>query len=158
MDKDIATIIGAVISTIGAITGFLIGFLQFNKTKRDELKKRYWEEQILIYKETCDVIGAIASAEKIAEVETERKRFRQLFWGTMCLVENKEVAKAMVDYGNQLDLWESGEKKSPLLKDLAVTIAHKCRESLDETWNPANKKRGLFNFKNWNIFTISKPS
>lgn len=104
--------------------------------REQESKKRYWEEQNQIYKEACDAAAIIAAGNSLEEIKGERKKFWRLYWGIMSLVENRSVEGAMVDFGRALDEWElTGVKRDDIAKR-ALTIAHCCRKSLQNTWSP----------------------
>jgi hypothetical protein len=142
-----APIIAASISVVGVFVGIYVGLQQFKKQQdynRDqlkvqseqELKRKYWEEQIAIYKEACDAVATIASAVRMEEVQAQCKTFWRLYWGRMSLIENQAVAAAMISYGKQLKRCEKGEAEPSSLEVLAWDVANSCRESLKETWNP----------------------
>jgi hypothetical protein len=106
--------------------------------REQESKKRYWEEQNLIYKEACDAAATIAAADSLEEAKEERKEFRRLYWGIMSLVENRSVEGAMINFGRGLDEWELTRVKPEDMASRAYTIAHCCRKSLQQTWSPVN--------------------
>jgi hypothetical protein len=61
------------------------------------------------------------------------KRFWQLYWGALALVEDDEVARAMVAYGEGL---KAEPKQASDLETLAIGVAHACRNSLKTLWVP----------------------
>jgi len=106
--------------------------------REQESKKRYWEEQNQIYKEAIDATATIANAKRPEEVKKEIKKFRRLYWGIMSLVENRSVEGAMVNFGQGLDEWELTKEKPIDMAKRAITIAHCCRKSLQNTWSPVD--------------------
>jgi hypothetical protein len=119
-----------------AIATALIGIWQYGSTKRSEFRKRFWEEQLQIYKRTCAAAATIATAEAIAKVEQERRAFWQLYWGELSILESKAVKTAMERFGNQLLIVEAGKADPRTLEDLSYELARACRMSLKKTWEP----------------------
>jgi hypothetical protein len=145
-----------VITALVAVVGVLIGIYQFNtqqasaqiqlqtqaklefETRQAELKRRYWEEQVTIYRDATQTAAAIAISESLDEVREERRNFWTLYWGEMSLLEHREVEQAMVAFGKQLAAWEASQEKPELIENYAFDIAHCCRKSLLKTWSPVD--------------------
>jgi hypothetical protein len=107
--------------------------------KKQELRKRYWEEQISTYRDGCEMASKIAIANKIGDVSSERKRFWQLYWGLMALVEHPEVEHAMTDFGGLLLQWEEHPSEKPeSITNSSSKLAHCFRKSLQKTWSPVD--------------------
>ncbi len=59
------------------------------------------------------------------------KRFWELYWGELALVESKDVEGAMVALGKELKK-SSPEKEN--LQKLSLNLAHACKSSIHESW------------------------
>jgi hypothetical protein len=127
--------INTVTMAVGILTA-IFAIVQYGLTKRSEFRKRFWEEQLEIYKRTCVAASSIATASAITNVEKERETFWRLYWGELSILESKAVKTAMEAFGTQLRIVEA-EKSSPKsLEDLSYGLARACRTSLEKTWAP----------------------
>ena len=100
------------------------------ESRRIEATKPFLERQLKLYTEATQVAAKIATSRDVKEVEDAKKRFWQLYWGELALVENKDVEAAMVKLGRALE--NSASQRE--LKQLSLKLAHACRESLDRSW------------------------
>jgi hypothetical protein len=124
-----------------------VGLTQYYITRQTEFRKRFWEEQLVLYREATEAAAEIAIAPDLASAHTAREKFWKLYWGKLSMVEDQGVEKAMISFGAALGACESenekmcfgiGEGTTPTaLRKAAYTLAHCARFSLAMTWNPA---------------------
>jgi hypothetical protein len=98
------------------------------------------------YRDACNVTASLATARRRGDPEEEkaRARFWQLYWGELAIVEDKEVERAMVAYGRELNRWtEDGSDPPPELRRLSLDLAHACRASLQRARPGADPAPGL---------------
>jgi hypothetical protein len=126
--------IGAAV-TLG---GFLWGIVVTLRTQSLTARKPFLDYQLKLYQEITQVAGILATSEDDAERKTFEKRFWQMYWAELALVENggykpKDggVEAAMVHFGTILR--HRSSKKS--LHHAALMLAHACRDSLAESWH-----------------------
>ena len=131
--ESIIKILGAMI----AIGGFLWGmFTYFDarereaETRRIEAMKPYLERQLKLYTEATQIAATLATVTADSIEDKTMQRFWELYWGELALVENADVEKAMVQFGQGL---QNGYNKSRL-QQLSLELAHACRESLATSW------------------------
>ena len=86
------------------------GATQYARTQQQEFRKRYWEAQFTLYTDAAASAAAIATARNLEDVDKERKRFWQLYWGPLSAIEHPEVESAMARYGAVLAECEGGKK------------------------------------------------
>jgi len=86
--------------------------------------------------------NVLSPTEKIEDAwQLARIRFEQLYWGSLAIVENKNVEAEMVAFRQVLIPLES-EIRAGSLTDLpraslqraALNIAHACRDLISESW------------------------
>lgn len=99
-------------------------------TRKLEATRPFLERQLKLYPEASQVAAVLATSTDAAERSVASKRFWQLYWGELALVENQEVEAAMVAFGKGL----KGEAPLSELQDLSLQLAHACRRSLDRSW------------------------
>jgi|RhiMethySRZTD1v2_1073278.scaffolds.fasta_scaffold22418_5 hypothetical protein len=124
-----------------------VGLTQYYITRQTEFRKRFWEEQVALYREATDAAAEIAMAADLKSAELARQRFWKLYWGKLSMIEHKEVERAMIAFGGALSECEKGNKTTcfgPIegeppteLRSRAYQLAHCARYSLAMTWNPA---------------------
>lgn len=125
-------------AALGAILAFFIGAYQYFENNRAEYVKTIWREQFSLYQSTCQHAAAIATAESIDSVKEDRRQFWILYYGPLSTLEDKRVKNAMMKYGGVLREVEAGKKLPAILKSDSYELAGACRQSLLDTWNPAN--------------------
>src|SRR5262245_46171795 len=105
---------------IGAIASFSWGVYQWRAKSTQELAqakvevnrlaasrkveatKPFLERQLKLYTEASQVAAAIATTGDNSERSKAAKRFWELYWGELALVENQDVEAAMVALGDGL--------------------------------------------------------
>lgn len=131
--NEVMTLLGV----MGAVVSFLWGIYVWQKqailtgeTRRIEATKPFLERQLKLYTETSQVVAVLATSQDSEEALSARKRFLQLYWGELALVENDDVAKAMAQVKEALDKGTGQE----YLTSLSLYLAQACRNSLARSW------------------------
>lgn len=100
------------------------------ESRRIESTKPFLERQLKLYTEATQIAAKIATSNDKDEISNAIKRFWELYWGELALVENKDVELAMVEMGEGLKFSEHQD----ILKKRSLTLATACRISLDRSW------------------------
>ncbi|MDZ7952280.1 hypothetical protein [Nostoc sp. DedQUE09] len=103
---------------------------RFAESRRIEATKPFLDRQLKLYTEASQVAAKIATSTNVNEVADANKRFWELYWGELALVENKDVEAAMVALGKAIE--DSAPKQQ--LQKLSLKLAHACRSSLNISW------------------------
>ena len=107
------------------------------ETRRIEATRPYLERQLALYTEATRITATIATASDKNEVEKATRRFHELYWGELALVERERVAGAMVAFGKALEAGKQQQELAPL----ALELAHACRDELASSWGTEAWKR-----------------
>lgn len=107
------------------------------ETRRIEATRPYLDKQLTLYTEATRVTATIATSPDAQEVQQAVKRFRELYWGELGLVEGGNVAGAMIAFRQALD---AGSNQA-VLAPLALKVAHACRDELALSWDTDAWKR-----------------
>lgn len=99
-------------------------------TRKLEATRPFLERQLKLYPEASQVAAVLATSTDATERSAASRRFWQLYWGELALVENQEVEAAMVAFGEALNRQASPSE----LQSLSLQLAHACRLSLDRSW------------------------
>ena len=100
------------------------------ETQLIEATKPFLNLQLALYTEASQITAKIATSGDSGEVAAATKRFWELYWGELALVENSAVAKAMKDFGEALRQKATQDR----LERLAIGLAHAIRKSLALSW------------------------
>lgn len=98
---------------------------RYADSRRIEATRPFLELQLKLYTETALITSRIATAGD----QGATGRFWELYTGELALVEDADVAAAMVKFGSALKAGRQGE-----LSGLAIALVHGMRESLARSW------------------------
>lgn len=122
---------------LGAALAFMWGVYQFTvnqreqaETRRIEATKPFLEKQLVLYTEATRLASTIATATDPKVKNEATASFWRLYWGELSLLEDALVESAMVNFGRALDRQAQPDE----LKNLALKLAHTCRDSLSRSW------------------------
>ena len=105
-----------------------------------EAKKPILQRQLDIYTNAAKVTGDLAALPRGPDWDHARNRFWSLYWGELAMVESRDVATKMVDFGNTLQALKSNLtesawlEKQETLHGLSLAVAHAARDSLEREW------------------------
>ena len=99
-----------------------------------ESQKPFLERQLTLYLDASRTAAKLATLENGPAKEEARKRFLELYWGELSLVEDKEVESAMVLFGQALTQFEDQQIDRFALQTKSFDLAHSCRKSLEQSW------------------------
>jgi len=126
------------ITPIIATAVAVFGIIRYFDSKRQEFKKRIWEERRSLYYEITNYTSKIAIANTIDVIHDEVKGFWSMYYGRLSIIEDSNVYEAMINYGNELEKVENNKliPSKSNLKSLSFKLAVACRVSLQNTWEP----------------------
>ena len=101
----------SVISALAAIFALVVSLRQFNDQQEREVKKPIREKQLTLVFELSDVASRIATL-KPDDVERKKaeSRFKELYWGPIVYVEDRELQQWIGDFYNCLDDYDRAQK------------------------------------------------
>jgi hypothetical protein len=110
---------------------------EVNQRQKDYLLRLYEERKPLLM-EASRMAAQIATADQLADAKPAIKRFKELYYGELCLVEDSGVADKMIAFKQKLDqlLHPSValQKRADAFIDLrkgALELSKACQHSLD---------------------------
>ena len=140
----IVAIIAGIVAVVSALVAYMaqisaaksqsqIALIQLAAQQAHERQKPFVESQMKFYFEAAETAAQIPRTIESMAREKLTKRFWQLYWGPLAVVEDEEVERAMVAYGEQLKnvTWDAAG-----LETLSLGVAHACRSSLKRLWVP----------------------
>jgi hypothetical protein len=99
-----------------------------------EARKPFLQRQQELYFEATSVAAKLCTLEKGPEWQAAKKRFYQLYWGEMSVVEDRLVEGAMANFEKVLDLYEIKEATESELQQRSLELARSCQKSLATGW------------------------
>ncbi len=120
-----------IITAFIAVIGLIFGILKFVHVQEIEASKPFLEKKLEWCIEAVETASSIANAKD--STETGEKRFWELYWGVMGMVENEEITKAMIVFGNELKARQNLQEKS-------LDLAHACRTEMGNDWSSSWKR------------------
>lgn len=126
----------ALIALTGVILAALLG-LYWNFRNAKELRKQpFLSKQLELCLEASNVAATLATTRSKEVFDIAHARFLELFWGPLSIVENEEVALAMCNFEQAVQLSLVGGSSLPLT-DLEVPsyeLAMTVRKLILEAW------------------------
>ncbi len=110
---------------------FLYSIIKDARTRRIEAQKPHLERQLALYTEACQIVVCLATSTETTSRTNAEKRFWELYWGELCMVENRGVERAMKRVG---DLLTKEEVEKEKLQIASYELAHQLRSSLEKSW------------------------
>ena len=107
------------------------------ETRRIEATRPYLDRQLTLYTEVTRLTATIVTSLDSSEIEKATNRFYELYWGELALVEHGQVEGAMVAFREALE----GKRPGDDLGQLALRLAHACRDELAASWGTDAWKR-----------------
>ena len=139
-----------VIIKVGGVLGFvasaLIGIWQFQDIRDRELAQfaqeaerdfysEFWNERLRLYIQTLDTTAAISKANSASTAADSILAFRTLFDGSMAVVQDPVVDRAMHEFAEKVDAVESGEMTPGELGIHSYMLGRICYRSLRDSWD-----------------------
>jgi hypothetical protein len=134
-------LVGAIVTIGGLALGvanYLSTLRKDAETRNLEARKQFLTRQLELYTD------ATRTAAKLANLDTSssdrpavERRFWELYWGELSMVESREVEGAMKRMGDCLG-GNCGGCPASDLRQCALALAHACRQSLAESWGVAD--------------------
>lgn len=138
--EDALKAVGALV----ALGSFLWGIYTYRdaaarsaETRRIEATKPFLERQLKLYTEATQAAATIATGEEGPAKTRATRRFWELYWGELALVENGTVEQAMASFGVGL---RAGLGRDEMQRR-SLALARACRDSLAVSWGVADWKR-----------------
>ena len=116
------------IGSVIAVLTVLLGAAQFIRNQSVEAAKPYLEKKLKWCEEAVETTASIAISEPSA-AQAKVRRFWEMYWGVMGMVENTRVTDAMIAFGRALESRDGLPNKS-------LALSHACREEMAESWSP----------------------
>jgi len=142
--------LGAFITTISVVVGIVISVMNFRIAKEKEAEsikieaaKPFLELRQKLYLEALNNASVLASKELHTEEEVvkAKKRFAELYWGELSLIEERSIEATMMAIADAEHLTDS----ITTTQQNVYALAHHMRESLINSWGMDTSKIGKVN-------------
>jgi len=142
--------IGSIITALSVVIGIVISVMSFKAAKGKEAESRkieaarpFLELRQKLYLEALENASVLASKTLHTEDEVTkaRKRFSELYWGELSLIEDKSIEKTMIAVAASENL----NNATTPTQTAVYKLAHAMRESLVKSWGVDTSKIGEIN-------------
>ncbi|TWB93209.1 hypothetical protein FBZ93_111248 [Bradyrhizobium macuxiense] len=119
------------------------------KTRAIEARQPFLKKQLSLYYEAASVAGKLVSLSSPNEPEwhDSERRFWELYWSELAMVEDPPVETAMVGFSDALNNYKAAHRNAPAadadklqdarrpMNNAALDLAHAIRASISTQWD-----------------------
>jgi hypothetical protein len=129
-----------VVPWVGLVVSILtvwVGIWQFLLQQIQSNKQEFGKKQLELCVQATDAAARLAETKDPVEWEKSRQAFWILYWGPLAIVEDQNMATAMIDFGKHLPKDSVPPSGLPVhdLDAPAINIAHAARNLIQTNWN-----------------------
>jgi hypothetical protein len=125
-----------IIAPILTVVGILVGVHQFNVGEANkntiEFERKLWLERLAAYRSIAQLAGKIVTHANDKDFGDLVQQFTAAYWGTMILVEDKDVEQSMINFYTEIHELQDGFSTVPRLKVRGDELIKACRQSLEK--------------------------
>jgi hypothetical protein len=130
-----------IIGPVLTVAAILVGVWQFNKGEEHrqheqalqskiDFDRRAWLERMNAYRSVAELAGKVIAHIDDKKREDAIRDFKSAYWGTMILVEDKEVEESMVKFYIEIQDYENGWSNVDRLKVRDDDLIKACQHSV----------------------------
>ena len=108
--------------------------IRIAETRRVEASRPFLEMQLKLYAEIAKTTSVIATSDNEINIKLATRRFNELYYGELALVERDKVIRAMIAFKKALDGLSEDANSQKELGRLALSLVKACRLELAESW------------------------
>jgi hypothetical protein len=124
-----------IIGPILTVAAILVGVWQFNVGESNRATfdhdSKLWLERLNAYRSVAELAGKVVAHADDAKFGDAVRDFTAAYWGTMILVEDKAVEKAMIDFYVEIREFQEGWGSVDRLKGRVEELIRICRQSTE---------------------------
>jgi hypothetical protein len=108
-----------------------------HQARQIELQRPFIERQSNLFFETARVIGKLMTTNPGSEWNALERRYWELYYSELAMVEPCEVDQAMAEFADALKKYktETTDENREELGENAIAVAHALRSGMAETWS-----------------------
>jgi hypothetical protein len=114
---------------------------QFADQKEREFYSEFWNQRLKLYIQTLDAAARISKADSDDAFQRAARDFRILFDGSMAVVQDPAVDRAMHEFAALVDKVENKQLDRAELGIHSYDLGRKCYESLKNSWDQPFSKQ-----------------
>jgi hypothetical protein len=139
-DSGPVALIGTLVTLIIGAGTFIWGVVTYRDAKKTEGKQPFNKEQFALCFEASNLASKLATETNPEEWDAARRNFWRLYYGPLCIVEDEDVARAMIAVGKlipkpDLPRPDTLPIASTEYRQASIDLAHKVRALIQKTWD-----------------------
>ena len=107
---------------------------QYTTSVSFEAKRPFLIKQLELCFEASRTVATLAVTDDALSWDKARIRFWELYWGELAIVEDDEVAAAMVEFAPNLEGKIGANLPITDLAPEAIKFSHECRALIKKSW------------------------
>ena len=135
--------VGAVsnlVTWVGAIYAFCWGVYTYGDKKEQSNKEPFLKEQLRLCFRASELAATLTSETCTKKWEEARQEFWRLYYGPLCIVEDPDVARAMVNLSDKIPRPEHPRPDQLPIADVelrraSINLAHAARRLILAAWD-----------------------
>jgi hypothetical protein len=138
LDAGLATLAAAVVAGV-------FGLFRVAATQREANRRPYLTAQLQACIEITDHVATLVTDSDPLAWEMSRRAFWRLYWGSLCLFENREMEDMMIKLGELIPQDPVPDNAIPMthIRSEAYSLAHVARKMLLKNWRIHSSGLGL---------------
>jgi hypothetical protein len=135
MDKQLN--LSVVVPWVLSLLTVAIGIWQFSEQQGQRNREPFLQKQLEMCFQASNTAARLATETDPAEWEEARQTFWRLYWGTLGIVEDRNVESAMVELGRLVPDKPVDAPTLPMesLRQPSIRLAHAARNLILNSWN-----------------------
>jgi hypothetical protein len=120
----------------GAVIAAFWAYHTYTDTKEKEFYSTFWNTKLALFLETSTAASTMATTESPEAFNEARKKYRELFFGRLSLVEGKAVKGAMESFIKMVPNRPVEQSELPFksLQQPAYQLTLALKQELGEAW------------------------
>ncbi|WP_433766346.1 hypothetical protein [Pseudomonas putida] len=139
MDESLFRICDVVLKSftiVGVVVAALWAYHTYTDTKEKEFYSAFWNTKLSLFLETSAAASTMATTESIEDFNTARKKYRELFFGRLSLVEGQSTKRAMELFFSKVPDGAVGQGELPFssMEQPAYQLTLALKQELGIAW------------------------
>ncbi|MCU0444655.1 MAG: hypothetical protein MUE85_07020 [Microscillaceae bacterium] len=132
-----------ILTPIITVVSILIGVWQYNDAQRNnelmEFKRNIWLKQQQAYEEIGNIVSNVVnSTDDTTQFNQNLKKFREIYWGKLVLVEDDSVEIEMIKFNAETQDFKEGVRNKEDLMRRGYKLIKTCKKSINSSWKKLN--------------------
>jgi hypothetical protein len=124
------------LTIIGVVIAALWAYHTYSDTKEKEFYSTFWNAKLSLFLETSAAASTMATTESVKDFNEARKKYRELFFGRLSLVEGNSTKQAMELFFSTVPVGTVDQSSLPFtsMEQPAYQLTLSLKQELGHAW------------------------